>query len=75
MASITCYHCGQAGHFVAECPQMVPASSFGEHMARIDAYVGQWARHEISRDQKRKMISDENLLWYGPSCRKALTWP
>lgn len=72
MASITCYHCGEPGHFVAECPGMVPAASYEEHQARIDSYIAQWARREISTARKRKMISDENLLWHGPKCPKAL---
>lgn len=75
MDSMTCYHCGEPGHWVADCPTMVPAASFEEHLARIDAYVASWARHEIDTARKRKMISDENLMHYGPGCRKALLWP
>ncbi len=70
--SMTCYHCGELGHFVAECPMMIPASSIEEHQARICGYAGRWARGEITLTQKRKMISDENLLWHGPKCSKAL---
>lgn len=73
--SMTCYHCGEPGHFVAACPMMVPAESFEEHMARIDSYIASWARGEIGLERKRKMISDENLLHYGPTCRRALLWP
>lgn len=75
MTSMTCYHCGTPGHFVAECPLMVPAASRDEHMARIDGYVGMRVHGEIGLERKRKMISDENLLYYGPGCRKALLWP
>jgi len=70
-----CYHCGTAGHFVAECPMMVPAASKEEHMARIAQYVAAWLMGEITVERKRKMISDENLLYYGPGCRKALLYP
>ncbi len=73
--SMTCYHCGTPGHFVAECPLMTPAGSKDEHLARIGGYVAEWHRSEITVERKRKMISDENLLYYGPSCRKALRWP
>ena len=73
--SMTCYHCGTPGHFVADCPMMVPAASHEEHMARIDLYVAMWARGELGLEQKRKMISDENLLHYGPACPKRLLWP
>lgn len=75
MDSMTCYHCGIPGHFIAACPLMIPASSFEEHIARIDGYVDDWLVGLISRDRKRKMISDENLMWHGPGCRKALLWP
>ncbi len=75
MASMTCYHCGTPGHFVAECPLMIPAASQGEHLARIGQYVDMWVAGEITVERKRKMISDENLMHYGPSCRRALLWP
>jgi len=70
--SMNCYHCGEPGHFVAACPEMMPASSYEEHQARICEYVRRWALGEITMVQKRKMISDENLLWHGPKCSKAL---
>jgi len=75
MASMTCYHCGEPGHFVADCPTMRPAGSHEEHMARIAAYVDEWVRGDITTERKRKMISDENLMHYGPDCRRALLHP
>jgi hypothetical protein len=71
---MTCYHCGEPGHWVVDCPTMRPAASSEEHQARIDSYVASWVRGEITVDRKRKMISDENLLYYGPGCRPALIW-
>ncbi len=71
---MNCYHCG-GHHYVAECPLMIPAASRDEHMARIDQYVAMWQRGEVTLERKRKMISDENLLWHGPACRRALLYP
>ncbi len=74
-----CYKCGQHGHFAANCPLNVPASDRDEHMARIDALVGQRAAGEISTEDKRRLISAENILFYGadnPLLRsRGLTYP
>jgi hypothetical protein len=73
--SMTCYHCGKPGHFAAACPLMIPAASNEEHLARIDGYVAAWVAGEITTERKRKMISGENVLHYGPDVRRALVWP
>ena len=40
----------------------------------IDGYTAAWARGEITTGEKRRAISDENLAFYGPDCRKTLLW-
>jgi Zinc knuckle len=72
---LNCYHCHEPGHFAAACPFMTPAASYEEHLARIDHFVAQWHSGAITMEQKRHLVSDENLLHYGPSCRKALLYP
>jgi hypothetical protein len=73
--AMNCYNCGEPGHFAANCPLSVPAGSFDEHMARIGRFVEEWQEGIITIEQKRHRISDENKLYYGPGCRKALTYP
>jgi hypothetical protein len=71
-----CYKCGIDGeHYAATCPELVPASSFDEHLARIDRIVNRWCDGEITREVKRRAISAENQLWYGEHCRRELTYP
>lgn len=70
-----CYRCGQQGHFAADCALSMRASSDEEHRARIDGFVRDWTEGRISMERKRMAVSDENKLWYGPACRRALTWP
>jgi Zinc knuckle len=75
-----CYQCGEPGHMIASCPALLPgnddeALTYAAHLAVIDAIVANWHEGKLSIDQKRKMISDENRAYYGPSCRRALAWP
>lgn len=51
------------------------AGAFAAHMAMIDRYVADWWQGKISTEEKRRLISAENHAFYGPSVRKALTYP
>lgn len=70
-----CYRCHRPGHYAADCPGAIPAASKDEHHARIGAYVTDWIEGRITIDQKRRAISDENLLHYGADCPRRLRWP
>jgi hypothetical protein len=45
------------------------------HMDIIESYVTAWQAGEMTLEQKRRAISDENRAYYGPGVRRALTWP
>ena len=50
-------------------------AAYRDHLNRIDAYVAAWHAGKISIDEKRRAISDENRMFYGPDCRRNLLWP
>jgi hypothetical protein len=70
-----CFNCGEDGHIKAECPARLSKESRSDHMAVIDETMQAWIDGKISIEQKRRMISDENLAYYGEGCRKALLYP
>ena len=47
---------------------------YDAHLAAINAYVAAWQRGEITTGEKRRAISDENLMFYGEKCRPSLLW-
>ena len=74
---MNCYTCGSDDHLYRDCPgrETRPpagvakpggrADTFEEHMERIDGYVALWHGRQITMQQKRRAIADENLQWYG----------
>ena len=72
--ALTCYHCEEPGHFAANCPVTAVAGSFEEHLARIDRFVARWVDRELTTEQKRRLISDENTLYYGSACPPRLQY-
>lgn len=67
-----CYRCGASGHFAADCPLSMPASSYDEHLARISAVIDHWINGDVTTRSKRLLIADENRLYYGEDCKPAL---
>ena len=75
MKTGNCHRCGEPGHWAADCPLLVRASSFEEHMARIAAFIDRMAAGTLTKEQKRVAIGTENILWYGDRCRRELMYP
>ena len=49
-------------------------AAYAAHMDLIDSYVAAWQRGELTIDQKRRAISDENQAFHGPECPRHLLW-
>ena len=60
-----CFNCGEIGHLDANCPLRFQAESWRGHLKRVERLVDLWVEGRITREQKRRMISAENVLWYG----------
>ena len=66
-----CERCGQLGHWASDCTLLNEPA----HLSMIQVLVDLWVDREITLEEKRYAISDENRRYYGPSVRPALTWP
>ena len=69
-----CYKCGDPDHYAAACTLSTRADNPDEHQARIAAIIDRWIRGEISIEQKRIKISDENVQWYGDGVPRHLVY-
>lgn len=69
-----CYKCGDPGHYAAHCTLATRAADHAEHLARIAAIIDRWVGGEISIEQKRIKISDENVQWYGAEVPRNLVY-
>ena len=47
---------------------------YDAHLALVEGYVAAWHAGEITTGEKRRAISDENLMHYGDTCRKEFLW-
>ena len=72
---MACYNCGSPDHWKDACPIAVRAGSYAEHMARIASFVDRWVNGDMTIEQKRTAIGQENVQWYGPGCPSRLRWP
>jgi Zinc knuckle len=70
-----CYHCKEPGHFASACPKLMLAEGFDEHIGRIEHFTAQWHAGNLTREEKRHLISYENRLYYDHGCRKVLLYP
>ena len=62
---MTCFNCGEEGHIDPDCPLRLRAEHWKAHLSRIDRLVDLYVAGRITREQKRRMISAENVTWYG----------
>lgn len=71
-----CFRCNGADHWADACPELIPARTYKEHMARIDKYV-EWCNGKlplpgrITPRQKQRLIEHENESWRKATERKA----
>ena len=74
MTESKCWKCGEPGHYAYACTLMTRAENYAEHVSRIAAIVGRWIGQEISTEEKRAKISEENVQWYGPDVSRRLVY-
>ena len=70
-----CFNCGSTDHWRDACPLALRADSYEEHLGRISGFVDQWADGDMTIEQKRLAIGQENMQWYGSACPSRLRWP
>jgi hypothetical protein len=63
MAIGPCFRCDQWGHLQADCPELLPAKTYAEHLARIAEYGQRFASGKWLIWEKRKAIEAENKMW------------
>ncbi len=57
-----CFRCGQPGHWVQNC-ELKPAATRAEHEERIRKFGDRYAEKELTQEEKRRLIKQENELW------------